>query len=43
VSLADNANAMMACCVAKMVAACSPVDGRFFDAVIGASSGGEWL
>jgi len=43
VSLADNTNAMMACCVAKMVTACSPVGGRFFDAVIGASGDEEWL
>jgi len=43
VSLADNTNAMMAYCVTKMVTACSPMDGHFFDAVIGASGDEEWL
>ena len=43
VSLASNTVAMVTYCVTKMVPACSPIVGLFFDTMIVASSGKEWL
>ena len=39
---ASSTVTMVSCCVTKMIT-CSPMVGQFFDAMIVASSGKEWL
>jgi len=43
VFLGGHTVAVVACCVVEVVTTCSPVLGRFFDAMIVASGDGEWL
>jgi len=42
VFLASYSVAMVTYCVTKMIPACSPVIGQFFDSMIVASSDNEW-
>ena len=42
-SLASNTAAMVTYCVTKMITACSPMVGQFFDIMFVASSDKEWL
>ena len=42
--LADHTVAMVTCCVTKMITACSPMVGKYFDTTMSAaSSNEEWL
>ena len=43
VFLGSNTVAMVTYCVTKMITACSPVIGQFFDTMIVESSDKDWL
>ena len=43
VFLAGHIVAMVTCCATKLTATCSPMIGLFFDTMILASTGIEWL